>query len=481
MLADPEQGDYRTAPEAAAYGCQTFLEPGFNTPSAPIVPVLSLETSGSRSRSSIEVSGLIDNDTIWDADTVLVTGEVEVADAVTLTIPAGTLVEFQGFYNLQILGRLLAVGTNDDWIHFTSNEPELFQPDSTTDGSWNGIRFPGTLATNLDSRLEFCLIEYSKELAGEEIGGALSVSNFSRLQVTNCILRQNMARWGGAIGCTFNAAPRISNCVISDNYALSGGSVLYSSYSYPRLTGNTIVHNEVLNQEIFDATATVHSYMGKPQQTANILYFNICHFFEPIELWGMKDYYTAWNDLTYGHGGQGNFDIDPLFSNDNEHPYSLRAESPCIDAFTGDTSGFSFPFWDILGNDRFWDGDEDGLARLDVGAYEFGAPPCEGDCPVPPPVPNDIQLLQNYPNPFNPSTTIEFALASPGEIRLEVFNLLGQRVALLAEGVFAAGIHRVTFDAFAGAGESRHLSSGMYIYRLTTDHDLLARKMILIR
>jgi hypothetical protein len=420
------------------------------------------------------VSGLIDIDTIWDADTVFVTGTVEVSDGVTLTIPAGTLVEFQGYYSLQILGSLLAVGTTDDWIHFTSSEPELFQPDNTTDGSWNGIRFPGTLSTNLDSQLEFCLIEYGKRLADEGIGGALSVSNFSRLQVTNCILRHNLAQWGGAIGCTFNAAPRINNCVINENYALFGGAALYSSYSYPRLTGNTIVHNEVLNQEIFDATATVHSYMGKPQVTANILYFNIYHYFEPVELWGMKEYYTGWNDLTHGFGGEGNFDLDPLFDGSGEHPYSLRLASPCVDAFTSDTAGYSFPLRDILGNSRLWDGDEDGQARIDIGAYEFGAPPCEEYCLPPVELPIGMELTQNYPNPFNPTTTIQFALPRSGLIRLTVYNMLGQQVALLAMGQYLAGLHLVSFD---GSG----LPSGVYLYRLEAMGDILTGKMALVR
>ena len=432
------------------------------------------ETSGSVNRSSIEVSGLITDDTSWDADTVLVTGEVEVASGVTLTIPAGTLVEFQGYYSLQISGRLLAVGTTTDWIRFTSCDPELFLPDTTTAGSWNGIRFPGTLSTNADSRLEFCLIERSKQLAGEGIGGAIAVSNFSRLQVTNCILRRNLARKGGAIGCTFNAAPRISNCIITDNYALAAGAALYCSYAYPRLTGNTIVFNEVLNQEIYDATGTVHSYIGKPQLSANILYFNIYHYFEPTELWGMKNYYTAWNDLANGHGGEGNFDLDPALSNENEHPYSLRVESPCIDAFTADTSGYHFPLWDILGNQRYWDGDEDGQTRLDIGAYEFGAPPCEGFCSPPEQLPLTFQLLQNYPNPFNPTTTIEFTLTNPQVVRLTVYNMLGQRISTLARGPHPGGRHQVQFD---GSG----LASGIYLYRLEATGDVVTGKMALVR
>jgi hypothetical protein len=99
-------------------------------------------------------------------------------------------------------------------------------------------------------------------------------------------------------------------------------------------------------------------------------------------------------------------------------------------------------------------------------------------------LPRSIELEQNYPNPFNPTTTIEFALTNPGEIRLDVFNIKGQRVATLAEGVYTAGMHRATLNTgprSVGAGLSRPLSSGVYIYQLSTGSSTLSRKMLLIR
>jgi hypothetical protein len=75
-------------------------------------------------------------------------------------------------------------------------------------------------------------------------------------------------------------------------------------------------------------------------------------------------------------------------------------------------------------------------------------------------LPFEFALGQNYPNPFNPSTSIEFSVANAAPVRLEVFNVLGQRVATLLNGTtMPAGQHAVTFDA-------SELTSGMYIYRL---------------
>ncbi len=91
-----------------------------------------------------------------------------------------------------------------------------------------------------------------------------------------------------------------------------------------------------------------------------------------------------------------------------------------------------------------------------------------------------IQLHQNYPNPFNPATHIGFSLPESAEVWLEVFNVQGQRVAVLADGRrFAAGQHQLQFSAGA-------LASGVYLYRLRVNPGqgaamVQTRKMLLLR
>lgn len=94
--------------------------------------------------------------------------------------------------------------------------------------------------------------------------------------------------------------------------------------------------------------------------------------------------------------------------------------------------------------------------------------------PEPPEQPVQVFLHQNYPNPFNPDTIIEFFLSEPMEVRLEVFNLTGRRVVSLTEGLRSSGYHSVVFD-----GSS--LSSGIYLYRLTTPIGTQTRKMTLLK
>jgi hypothetical protein len=78
--------------------------------------------------------------------------------------------------------------------------------------------------------------------------------------------------------------------------------------------------------------------------------------------------------------------------------------------------------------------------------------------------PGSMILYQNYPNPFNPSTTIRFALPYASTVKLEVFNLLGQRVATLVDGGMAAGYHEVRWNAITASQPM--VASGVYFYRL---------------
>lgn len=87
--------------------------------------------------------------------------------------------------------------------------------------------------------------------------------------------------------------------------------------------------------------------------------------------------------------------------------------------------------------------------------------------------PTDFRLFGNYPNPFNPRTTIGYELTRPGSVRLEVFDLAGRSVALLADGFQPAAEHRVEWDATDALG--RPVPSGVYIYRLTFDSGTTAR------
>ena len=95
-----------------------------------------------------------------------------------------------------------------------------------------------------------------------------------------------------------------------------------------------------------------------------------------------------------------------------------------------------------------------------------------------PVVPQGFALGQNYPNPFNPSTIIPYQLPTATHVRLEVFNVLGQRVATLVNEERPAGFHAARWDATDAAGQA--VAAGVYIYRLRGAGMALTRRLVLV-
>jgi len=89
-------------------------------------------------------------------------------------------------------------------------------------------------------------------------------------------------------------------------------------------------------------------------------------------------------------------------------------------------------------------------------------------------IPEGYVLEQNYPNPFNPSTSIKFGIPASSNVTLKVFNALGEEVAKLINENLEAGSYTVNFDASG-------LPSGIYIYTLQTNDQVLSKKMTLIK
>jgi len=94
-------------------------------------------------------------------------------------------------------------------------------------------------------------------------------------------------------------------------------------------------------------------------------------------------------------------------------------------------------------------------------------------------IPSSFSLGQNYPNPFNPTTEIRFSLTNRDHATLEVFNIAGERVVALADGIFSSGEHRISWDGSSQTGNV--VASGIYFYRLTTSEGSLTRKMALVK
>ncbi len=88
--------------------------------------------------------------------------------------------------------------------------------------------------------------------------------------------------------------------------------------------------------------------------------------------------------------------------------------------------------------------------------------------------PDEYSLEQNYPNPFNPTTTIQYSLPKDANVKLSIYNLLGQEIKTLVNNYETAGVHKISFDAV-------NLNSGIYIYKIEAGPFIQMKKMTLLK
>jgi len=102
-----------------------------------------------------------------------------------------------------------------------------------------------------------------------------------------------------------------------------------------------------------------------------------------------------------------------------------------------------------------------------------------GPTGIVPAVPTAYALEQNAPNPFNPATTIRFSLPEAAHVRLVIYSVTGQEVRTLVNADMPVGFHAVTWDGTDSYG--RQMSSGVYLYRITSEQGTILKRMVLVR
>jgi len=142
-----------------------------------------------------------------------------------------------------------------------------------------------------------------------------------------------------------------------------------------------------------------------------------------------------------------------------------------------DVAGFSTPTFADIDND----GDLDlFVGRLDGGLHFYrNVTPTSVSSPESEGLPEVFALSQNYPNPFNPETTIQYQLPKSSQVKLIIYNLIGQGVSTLVEEKQSPGFYSVRWNGTDDHG--RNASSGIYLYRLETKEFVKVRKLTLVR
>ena len=283
------------------------------------------------------------------------------------------------------------------------------------------------------------------------------------IMISNCLFTGNSTNSNRVMSIFYTRDAEFNNCTFSNNTATNS---FYSSTIYTRgninMT-NTIMHDNT-DYEIFMKDDTPYGYTYE----LNLDYCNIKN--------GEDGVYNM-NNVNIINWGEGNIEDNPLFLLSGDHPYQLTELSPCIDTGTADTTGLFLPPWDLLHNQRVWDGDGDGTAIIDMGCYEFGAESYVGINHDPLPV-TDYQLT-NFPNPFNPETKIVFDLPEAGQVKLEIYNIKGQKVKTLLDCYMSPGRSEMLWNSKDDNG--KRVSSGVYFYRLQTPKKNITKKMLLLK
>ncbi len=182
-----------------------------------------------------------------------------------------------------------------------------------------------------------------------------------------------------------------------------------------------------------------------------------------------------------GRGGavEPNSSGSPIFDNQKMIVGTISYGSTgCVEdnKYTGVSGGRFWSHWDQNGDDYklapFLDPSNSGVMKLQgksKGAVSVDYEPRKNGEFL-----GTFQLFSNYPNPFNPTTVISFSLPSSQNVKLEVFNLLGENVATLLNKPMSAGNHKYEFDA-------SNFNSGLYLYRISAGSFVDVKKMMLLK
>lgn len=198
---------------------------------------------------------------------------------------------------------------------------------------------------------------------------------------------------------------------------------------------------------------------------------------------------NGYSDIWQGPGSTINYSDtnitgNPFFlgGDDINNPlyYSLALGSPCINSGTPDTLGLNLLPYDLAGNQRVWEG------RIDMGTYEFGAPPVSNDDPTAPDIP--AVSMTAYPNPFSVFTNIKVSTLNSGSDRPEsvnnacvtIYNIKGQRVKTIILDPRKSGEQLTFWDG--RDAENTRCSSGIYFINLIVNgRNVITKKVTYIR
>jgi len=308
-------------------------------------------------------------------------------------------------------------------------------------------------------------------------GGGIYCANATNLYVNNCEIMSNICDWEGAgIYALFTRDIELRKCLICNNNGMGGTAISVWNNINFILANVTICNNyasssvggiQYKNGNLFIVNSIIWNNPSEYQdwQIAAYDYYGETYFyiFNSLVMNGL-DGISAEHATEYSH--LGIFDSNPLFVDPDNSVFHLTANSPCIDAgirilaWEGDTIAYIPP-------------DEYSGRAPDLGAYEFDSDAIH-EFPFST-MPDNYSIISIYPNPFNSSTNILIGLSESSKIKLSVFNITGQEVAVLANEQHLPGSFQFTFIA-------NELPGGIYFIHANVPGKMNeVRKVVLLR
>jgi len=391
---------------------------------------------------------------------------------------------------------------------FDYSGDSLFLEGNTISGNIAGSEAGGIYITNgVMAHIDGNTI--SENMANEKAGGVY-ISSGAHARVDNNIIRENSsfmgggvyfegqgelaynnfhrnyATFGAGIYCSTSDLIIIQNNMTYNSAIMRGAGIYCHDYSNPVISNNIIssnigngiclwlsapmIINNVIVNNISSVSGGIYSIESEPLIINSIVRNNIDPVGSGIYAEGSMIPIVTFSNIESGWDGEGNIDVDPLFRDPQISDFHLMSidcgdpyDSPCIDA--GDPSLYDFSLECMWGL---------GESRSDMGAYGAGDSVMTPIDEFPMETPNEFALLQNYPNPFNPSTTISYSLPEQADVRIEIYNILGQKVATLFDGDQQAGQHEIVWRA-------DEYPSGVYFARMSSAIGSKNIKMLLLK
>ncbi|MCF8243172.1 MAG: right-handed parallel beta-helix repeat-containing protein [Melioribacteraceae bacterium] len=348
--------------------------------------------------------------------------------------------------NLAELNDILTVNVSDDkgWITSINNEDVQLE-DSSGYAFYLNYEIPGDASED-----EIAVVNYSVTSLGDssEAGGSFFISAYlPRVTEVNIPVDMITISTGDTIKFSANAYDQYGRLIPADfEWNSSSGSIDTSGVF---IAGNTSGEVEIIAAATGTGISdTSHLYAADEEPVLVDVYIEPDSIsIEPFDIqqfnaMGLNQFdYPYQFDVVWSTTGGGSIDFNGVF--------------------TADSLGGTF--YVIAEN-------EEGAVSDSAKVVVLGPSSLKEQF-----IPEEFSLYQNYPNPFNPSTTIRFGLKEDGFVRLEIYNILGERISLPVNEFLAAGMYDKTINF-------GNMASGMYIYRLDVRGKFTdVKKMLLVK